>query len=52
VRRSVLRDAIVGRRARVEDSTVDQILIGDGTAVVGRTGSRLVAAGEKIGDAP
>ncbi len=52
VRRSMLRDAIVGRRARVEDSTVDQILVGDGTAVVGRTGSRLVAAGEEISSAP
>jgi glucose-1-phosphate thymidylyltransferase len=52
VRRSMVRDAIIGRHARIEDSTLEQVLIGDETAVVGRTGSRLVAAGDEIGDAP
>ncbi len=52
VRRSVVRDTIIGRHARVEDSTLEQTLIGDETTVVGRTGSRLVAAGEEIGYAP
>ena len=51
VRDSLIREAIVGRGARVQDCELEQILIGDGTEVVGRKGARLVAAGPEIANA-
>ena len=51
VRDSVLSHAIVGREARIVDSTLEHVLIGDRTEVVGRAGSGLVAAGGEISEA-
>lgn len=52
VRGSVIKEAIIGRAARVQDSNLEQVLVGDRTEVVGRTGTRLIAAGAEIDDAP
>ncbi|MCH8144864.1 MAG: NTP transferase domain-containing protein [Gemmatimonadetes bacterium] len=51
VRDSVLSHAIVGREARIVDSTLEHVLIGDRTEVAGRAGSGLVAAGGEISEA-
>jgi hypothetical protein len=51
VRDSVLSHAIVGCEARIVDSTLERVLIGDRTEVAGRVGSGLVAAGGEISEA-
>ncbi len=51
VRRSVIKEAIIGRATRVRDSDLAQVLVGDRTEVVGRTGTGLVAAGDEIENA-
>ena len=48
---SVIKEAIIGRAAHVRDSDLEQVLVGDRTEVVGRTGTRLVAAGDEIENA-
>ncbi len=48
---SVIKEAIIGRAARVRDSDLEQVLVGDRTEVVGRTGTGLVAAGDEIENA-
>ena len=44
VRRSVVRDAIVGERARIEGATVREALVGDDAVVRGGTHERMVMA--------
>ena len=51
VRGSVIKEAIIGRAARVQDCELEQVLIGDRTEVVGRKGALLVAAGAEIDNA-
>lgn len=52
VRRSTLRDCIVGANAQVEDAEVGHSLIGDGAVLRGRRYDRVVAAVDEIGAAP
>lgn len=52
VRRSTLRDVIVGRRATIEGCSVDHTLIGDGAAVRGRTLHNMVVAKDEMAAAP
>jgi glucose-1-phosphate thymidylyltransferase len=52
IRRSTLRDAIVGQHAVVEDSTVTHSLIGDDARVVGATFDNMVVAKDEVGEAP
>ena len=47
----MLSHAIVGREARIVDSTLEHVLNGDRTEVAGRAGSGLVAAGGEISEA-
>ena len=51
VRGSVVRDAIVGERARVEGATVRESLIGAGAAVRGGTHERMVVAHDEAAPA-
>ena len=51
VRDSVLRDAIVGTRARVTGATVEASLIGDDAVVEHRTLTRMVAASDEAAPA-
>lgn len=51
VRDSVLRDAIVGARARVTGATVEASLIGDDTVVEHQTLTRMVAASDEVAPA-
>ena len=52
IRRSTVRDAIVGQGAVVEDSTVTHSLIGDEARVIGATFDNMVAARDEVGEAP
>jgi glucose-1-phosphate thymidylyltransferase len=52
VKTSVLRDAIVGARAKVVGSTVEQSLVGDGTEVMGQRLKGMIAAGDEVAKAP
>jgi glucose-1-phosphate thymidylyltransferase len=51
VRNSVVRDAIVGRGARIEDATVQESLVGDEAAVRGGTHRRMVIARDEAAPA-
>lgn len=51
VRDSVLRDTIVGARARVTNATVGESLIGDDAIVDGQTLTRMVVAKDETGPA-
>ncbi len=52
LRRSTVRDAIVGGRAVLEDAEVRHSLIGPETTLRGLTLHNMVAAGDEIGEAP
>lgn len=52
VRRSTVRDAVIGRQTVVEDSTVHHSLIGDGAEVREWTLTNMVAARDEIAQAP
>jgi len=52
IRRTTVRDAIIGRDAVVEDATIQHSLIGDGTDIRGMTLTNMVAAKDEIGEAP
>ena len=49
---STLRDAIVGRNARVADATVTRSVIGDDAEVRGRTLEEMIAANDEVARAP
>ena len=51
VRRSVVRDAIVGQRARIEGATVREALVGDDAVVRGGTHERMVVARDEAAPA-
>ena len=51
VRRSVVRDAIVGERARIEGATVRDALVGDDAVVRGGTHERVVIARDEAAPA-
>ncbi|MBI4501470.1 MAG: NTP transferase domain-containing protein [Gemmatimonadetes bacterium] len=52
VKTSVLRDAIVGERAKVVGSTVEGSMVGDDTEVMGQRLKEMIAAGEELAKAP
>lgn len=52
VRRSTVRDAVIGRNAVVEGATVQHSLIGHDAEVRDRTLTNMVAAKDEIGEAP
>ena len=52
VKTSVLRDTIVGERAKIVGSTVEGSLVGDDTEVVGQKLKSMIAAGEEVVKAP
>jgi glucose-1-phosphate thymidylyltransferase len=52
VKRSVLRDVIVGRNARVVGCTIEHSLIGDNAEVHDRTLNNMVVAKDEIAEAP
>ena len=52
VRKSTVRDSIIGERSRVADSTVEASMIGDDTEVAGQELSGMIAAGREVVPAP
>jgi glucose-1-phosphate thymidylyltransferase len=52
VRRSTIRDTIVGRNAVVEDATLHHCIVGDDTEIHGESLYNMVAAKDEIGEAP
>ncbi len=52
IRRSTVRDALIGREASIEDATVTHSLVGDDARVVGATLDNMVAAKDEVGEAP
>ena len=52
VRRSTLRDVIVGQNAVVEDATVEHSLLGNDSAVTATTLHNMVAAQDEVAEAP
>ena len=52
VKTSVLRDTIVGERAKIVGSTIESSLVGDDTEVVGQKLKSMIAAGEELAKAP
>jgi hypothetical protein len=52
VKTSVLRDAIVGARAKIVGSTVEQSLVGDDAEVMGQRLKGMIAAGDEVVKAP
>jgi len=52
IRRSTLRDAIVGQRSVVEEATINHSLVGDDVVIRGRALDNMVAAKDEVGKAP
>jgi glucose-1-phosphate thymidylyltransferase len=52
VKTSVLRDAIVGARAKIVGSTVEQSLVGDDAEIMGQRLKGMIAAGDEVVKAP
>lgn len=49
---STLRDAMVGRNARIEDCTVARSLIGEGAQLHGKTLDQVIATSDEVAPAP
>jgi hypothetical protein len=52
VRGGSLRDAIVGRNARITDCTVTRSVIGDGAELHGQTLDEMIATHDEVAPAP
>jgi glucose-1-phosphate thymidylyltransferase len=52
VKKSVLRDTIVGERSRIVDATIEGSMVGDDSEIVGQKLSQSIAAGKEVVKAP
>jgi glucose-1-phosphate thymidylyltransferase len=52
IRKSTLRDSVIGEKSKVVDSTIEGSMIGDETEIAGRKLSAMIAQGSEVVKAP